>query len=112
MRRRFWSAAVAALGLLALEACGSSKDAPAPAGPPVSQPAPGISGLDFPGSAAVATTMRFRFLNPLPIYPATYIWRAYPRQQAGYYTAFFWGNDDGQGTLKTFLWVKDGSADS
>ena len=51
------------------------------------------SGLDFPGNASVTTTMRFRFANPLPIYPATYIWRAYPRQQAGYYTTFFWGND-------------------
>ncbi len=46
--------------------------------------------------------MRFRFSNPqdigLPIYGpngagVTYIWRAYPRQQNGYYTAFFWGND-------------------
>ena len=65
-----------------------------------------VTGLDFPGSAAVSTTMRFKFVNPhtngLPIYGpggngVTYIWRAYPRQQAGYYTAFFWGNDDGQG---------------
>ena len=55
--------------------------------------------------------MRFRFLDPLPIYPATYIWRAYPRRQAGYYTAFFWGNDDGKNTLDTFLW-DDGAADS
>lgn len=70
-----------------------------------------IFGLDFPGSAAVATTMRFRFLNPLAIYPATYIWRAYPRRQAGYYTAFFWGNDDGQENLNTFLWI-NGGADS
>ena len=64
----------------------------------------GISGLDFPGSSAVSSTMRFRFLNPLSIYPATYIWRAYPRQQAGYYTAFFWGNDDGAGDFSTFWW--------
>jgi hypothetical protein len=53
--------------------------------------------------------MRFKFVNPhlngLPIYPATYIWRAYPRQQAGYYTAFFWGNDDGNGNICTFVWV-------
>jgi hypothetical protein len=75
-------------------------------------PPPGSSGLDFPGSAAVSTTMRFRFLNPLAIYPATYIWGAYPRQQAGYYTAFFWGNDDGQGNLDTFLWTSAGRADS
>ena len=69
-------------------------------------------GLDFPGSAGVEKTMRFRFLDPLAIYPATYIWRAYPRRQSGYYTAFFWGNDDGVGDLRTFLWTKDKDADS
>jgi hypothetical protein len=62
-----------------------------------------LTGLDFPGSAGVSTTMRFKFarpdLNGLPIYGpsnagVTYIWRAYPRRQRGYYTAFFWGNDD------------------
>jgi hypothetical protein len=48
--------------------------------------------------------MRFQFLNPLAIYPATYIWRVYPRQQSGYYTTFFWATggteffwDGGQG---------------
>ena len=71
-----------------------------------------VLGLDFPGSAAVATTMRFRFFNPLAIFPATYIWRAYPRQQNGYYTAFFWGNDDGLEDLRTFLWVGPSEADS
>ena len=59
-------------------------------------------GLDFPGSACVSTTMRFQFTNPqnkgLPIYGpngrgVTYIWKAYPRQQLGYYTTFFWGNE-------------------
>ncbi len=52
-----------------------------------------ITGLDFQGSAATSGTVRFRFTKPLAIYPATYIWRVYPRQQNGYYTAFFWGND-------------------
>jgi hypothetical protein len=61
-------------------------------------PGAGSSGLDFQGSAATAGTVRFRFTNPLPIYPATYIWRVRPRQQNGYYTAFFWGNDG------AFLW--------
>jgi hypothetical protein len=56
--------------------------------------------------------MRFHFPNPLPPYPATYIWRAFPRQQVGYYTAFFWGNDDGKGSLATFLWTSDRNADS
>lgn len=78
------------------------------------------TGLDFPGSAAVAGTMRFRFAHPeragLALYGpggagVTYVWRAYPRQQAGYYTAFFWGNDDGQNNLNTFLWA-NGGADS
>ena len=71
-----------------------------------------VSALDFPGSAAVAKTMRFRFFDPPSIYPMTYIWRAYPRRQAGYYTAFFWGNDDSRGDLRTFLWTLGGDADS
>lgn len=56
--------------------------------------------------------MRFVFDSPLPMYPATYLWRALPRRQAGYYTAFFWGNDDGRGTLETFLWAPGRVADS
>lgn len=48
-------------------------------------------GLDFPGTAQ--STMRFRFTRPLPMYPATYVWRYRPRQKAGYFTTFFWGND-------------------
>jgi hypothetical protein len=65
--------------------------------------------------------MRFKFANPqnngLPIYGpggngVTYIWRAYPRQQSGYYTAFFWANDDGQGNINTFIWVGGGVADT
>ncbi len=51
-----------------------------------------VRGLDFPGSAGVVRTMRFEFKSPLSAQPATYIWRAYPRQQASYYSAFFWGN--------------------
>lgn len=71
-----------------------------------------ITGLDFPGSAAVSTTMRFRFVRPdqngLPIYGpsnagVTYIWRVNPTRQGGYYTTFFWGNDG------TFTW-NNGSA--
>lgn len=50
-------------------------------------------GLDFPGSAATTGTVRFRFTNPLDMYPATYIWRIYLRSQPEYYTTFFWGND-------------------
>ena len=71
-----------------------------------------VLGLNFPGSDGVTDTMRFRFRNPLAIYPATYIWRAYPKRQAGYYTAFFWGNDDDKADLRTFLWTPSGHADS
>lgn len=80
------------------------------------------TGLDFPGSDAIpsGSTVRFKFtdphLNGLPIYGpsgngVTYIWRAYPRRQAGYYTAFFWGNDDGAGEISTFIW-NNGGADT
>jgi hypothetical protein len=55
--------------------------------------------------------MRFRFRDPLPQYPATYIWRVYPRFQPGFFTAFFWGNDDDQGDKSTFTW-DNGSAES
>ena len=56
-------------------------------------PSSTIHGLDFPGNAGVNKTMRFEFTSPLAAYPATYIWRVYPRQQQSYYTAFFWGNN-------------------
>jgi hypothetical protein len=56
-------------------------------------PADTIYGIDFPGNSGTNTTMRFEFTSPLAAYPATYIWRAYPRQQQSYYTAFFWGNN-------------------
>jgi len=56
-------------------------------------PAKKIFGLDFPGNAGVNKTMHFVLASPPPAFPATYIWRAYPRQQQSYYTAFFWGNN-------------------
>ena len=115
-RRLFLFAVPALVASLMFAACGASNNAPATPSSPASSSAPEptgpIYGLDFPGSAGVVNTMRFRFLNPLAIYPATYIWRAYPRRQAGYFTAFFWGNDDGQGNLSTFLWTSNGGADS
>ena len=77
----------------------------------VSVVSPGqTTGLDFPGSGWNGT-MRFKFSNPLAIYPATYIWKVYPRQQKSYYTTFFWGNDDGGGDLDTFWW-DDGHSNS
>lgn len=102
-RRRDFLAASAATASLASAAC-SSDAFPTFAPPSV--------GLDFPGSAGVRGTMRFRFTRPLAIYPATYIWRALPRRQSGYYTAFFWGNDDGQDDLRTFVWTRQGTADA
>lgn len=70
-----------------------------------------VTGLNFQGNDSTTGTVRFRFTNPLAIYPATYIWKLYPRRQAGYYTTFFWANDDDKGTLDTFLW-DGGGADS
>jgi hypothetical protein len=54
-----------------------------------------IAGLVFPDNDTISDgdTVRFEFVNPLPPYPATYIWEILPRQQAGYYTTFFWGNN-------------------
>lgn len=111
-RRRLLSLVAASAGVLALQGCQRSTESlpstqtrlPSPSNPSTT------AGLDFPGSAAVKTTVRFRFVRPLPMYPATYIWRAYPRRQSGYYTAFFWGNDDGKGDLSTFVWVDNGRA--
>lgn len=39
--------------------------------------------------------MRLVGANLLPFAPATYIWEVTPTQQTGFYTTFFWGNDDG-----------------
>ena len=123
--KKVWYAPVLlALILGSCDATGTNQSGTSPSGtnPPGTPSTPAtVTGLDFPGSAAVTTTMRFKFENPqnngLPIYGVggagvTYIWRAYPRQQAGYYTAFFWGNDDGKGTLAdTFMW-ENGAADT
>jgi hypothetical protein len=80
------------------------------------------TGLIFPsnadsGSDDNAHSPRFRWLftpsNPeLPIWGpggqgVTYIWNYYPYQQSGYYTTFFWANDDGVGTLNS-TWFWDG----
>jgi hypothetical protein len=75
-------------------------------------------GLDFPGNGS--GTIRFKFTNPqnngLPIYGpggngVTYIWRAYPRRQSGYYTTFFWFMDDGSGKLEQIFW-NNGESDT
>ena len=50
--------------------------------------------------------------NPFPIYPATYIFRVFPRKKTvpphpnAYYTTFFWGNDG------TFTWDNGGNANT
>jgi hypothetical protein len=105
-RRRLLLGAAATLGSAMLGACER------PTLPEHDVTAVGLAakGLDFPGSRGTRSTMRFRFRKPLPIYPATYVWRALPRRQPGYYTAFFWGNDDDRGNLSTFLSGPGGSA--
>ena len=78
-------------------------------------PAWADTGLEFPRNDQVpdGQTVRFKFTNPhlngLPIYGpsgagVTYIFKVRPKQQTGYYTTFFWANDDGGGFVDTFTW--------
>lgn len=79
-------------------------------------PAADLMGLQFPigndTSESNTNSVRFRFTGAAlpPIYGTsgaglTYLWKFRPMQQTGYYTSFFWGNDDGAGTINdTFLW--------
>jgi hypothetical protein len=60
-------------------------------------------GLEWPGDGSVRRMLYWS--NPFPIYPATYIFRVFPRKKivptnspTGYYTTFFWGNNG------TFTW--------
>lgn len=71
------------------------------------------SGFDFPSNSGIDNnaSVRFRFTGAalIPIYGTsgagvTYLWKYRPRQQTGYYTCFFWGNDDGAGSPDTFTW--------
>ena len=86
-------------------------------------PAWADTGLEFPRNDQVSDgqTVRFKFTNPhlngLPIYGpggagVTYIFKVRPKQQTGYYTTFFWANDDGAGDISTFVWTSGGGADS
>jgi hypothetical protein len=79
------------------------------------QAASSNSGLEFPRNDQVpdGETVRFKFTNPhtkgLPIYGpggngVTYIFKVLPKQHVGYYTTFFWANDDGKGEFDTFTW--------
>jgi len=58
-------------------------------------------GLDFPGTESAESSISFQFVDPhlngLPMWGpegrgVTYIWKAFPRNQSGYFTTFFWGN--------------------
>jgi Bacterial Ig-like domain len=55
-------------------------------------------GLEWPGNGAVRRMLYW--LNPFPIYDATYVFKVFPRKKivptnspTGYYTTFFWGNN-------------------
>jgi hypothetical protein len=67
-------------------------------------------GLEWPGNGGVRRMLYWS--NPFPIYPATYIFKVFPRKKivpqnspTGYYTTFFWGNNG------SFIW-NGGSANS
>ena len=55
------------------------------------------TGLDFPSNGQTSADIRFRWMGSAlqPMYPATYIWRYNPRQQAGYYCNFYYGPSTG-----------------
>ena len=68
------------------------------AGTHTTQAAAASFGLEWPGDGAVRRMLYWS--NPFPIYPATYVFRVYPRKKivpsnspTGYYTTFFWGNN-------------------
>ena len=62
----------------------------------------GTAGLDFPGNTAYpepGTSILMAWnsdlagaVDPFPAFPATYIWKAYPRDQNGYYSGLFHAN--------------------
>ncbi len=54
------------------------------------------TGLLFPSNGEGSVRLRFTGANLVNFYPATYIWKIRPNQQSGYYTTFFWGQDDGK----------------
>jgi hypothetical protein len=65
-------------------------------------------GLEWPGDGAVRRMLYWS--NPFPIYPATYIFKVFPRKKivpqnspTGYYTTFFWGNNG------NFVWQGGGA---
>lgn len=79
------------------------------------------TGLGFQSNHQVAddnsASVRFRFTGSalVPIYGTngagvTYLLKYRPRHQVGYFTVFFWANDDGLGTVAdTFEWDSVGA---
>lgn len=86
------------IALVGATAAGRFALANAARGPGVGDAAAPVMGLDFPGSTWQQDgACRFTFHNPLPAYPATYIWECMPRKQRGFYTTFFWGPSGSEG---------------
>lgn len=70
-----------------------------------------LTGLDWDGSGDERRMLVFT--SPPPIYPLTFVWKVFPRNQVEtrpdgnrYFTAFFWGNNG------TFFWNTGGPAPS
>src|SRR5258705_9544850 len=92
----FWAASALAL-IIAVGASGRSSSAQSQQ-----------FGLEWPGNGSVRRMLYWS--NPFPIYPATYIFRVFPRKKivptnspTGYYTTFFWGNNG------DFVWQGGGA---
>jgi hypothetical protein len=61
------------------------------------------TGLEWSGNESTTFERRIVFANPFPIYPATYVFRVFPKEKTTgpnerYYTTFFWGNNG------SFIW--------
>ena len=85
----------------------SPSSTPPPAPTPTPTPG-GQAGLEWSGNENTSFERRIVFANPFPIYPATYVFRVFPRKKTTgsnprYYTMFFWGNNG------EFTWKPHGS---
>lgn len=59
---------------------------------------PTVTGLEWSGNESTTLERLMLFSSPFAIYPATYIFRVFPRKKTTgsnprYYTTFFWGNN-------------------
>lgn len=57
-----------------------------------------LTALEWSGNLSTTLERRLVWADPFPIYPATYLFKVFPREKTSgsnprYYTIFFWGNN-------------------